>query len=107
MLIVRWNKTKWNVYPATKFAVHSFSELTRHELTVRNEEKIRVSNIAPGVVETEILKKFTDEEGYEQFVKNHKMLKPEDVSANVLHVLSAPYHVNITKLIIRPICEKF
>lgn len=97
----------WNVYPATKFAVHSFTELTRHELTVRNEEKIRVTNIAPGVVDTEILRKFTDEEGYEYFTKNNNMLRTQDISDNVLHVLSSPYHVNIARIVVRPICEKF
>lgn len=97
----------WNIYPATKFAVHSLTELIRQELTVRNEEKIRVSNIIPGVVVTEILHKFVDDEGYEHFIKNNNALQPEDISANVLHVLSAPYNVNITKIVVRPICEKF
>lgn len=35
-------------YPSTKFAVRAFSETLRQELVVKNDDKVRVSNLSPG-----------------------------------------------------------
>ncbi|KAG5670357.1 hypothetical protein PVAND_000628 [Polypedilum vanderplanki] len=93
-----------NLYPATKFAVKAMSEIFRQELIVIGNEKIRVTNLSPGCVQTEIFKQagIVDTE---TFFKLFPFLKPEDVSAAILYILSTPYDVNITELTIRPVGE--
>jgi len=58
-----------SVYCATKHAVTAFSEGLRQELSVRNN--IRVTNIEPGVVSTELTNTITDE-SLKSFVENSK-----------------------------------
>lgn len=43
-----------NVYAASKHALRAFTEVLRHELVTKKNNKIRVSNLSPGVVETEM-----------------------------------------------------
>ena len=45
-----------NVYAATKFAVRAFSEIVRQELIISGCEKIKISNISPGTVKTNVRK---------------------------------------------------
>ena len=43
-----------NVYAATKFAVRAFSEIVRQELIISGCEKIKISNVSPGTVKTNV-----------------------------------------------------
>lgn len=43
-----------NIYAATKFAVRAFSEIVRQELIISGYEKIKISNISPGTVKTNV-----------------------------------------------------
>ncbi|XP_014225394.1 farnesol dehydrogenase-like [Trichogramma pretiosum] len=91
----------YNVYSATKFAVRSISETLTHELL---GNKIRVCNISPGVVKTEIFQ----EAGVDPFFLNLvPALEPEDIAQSILHVISAPIRVQITELTIKPLGEIF
>ncbi|MGB3437082.1 SDR family oxidoreductase [Achromobacter sp.] len=73
-------------YVGTKFAVHGLSENLREELSAHN---VRVTTIAPGAVETELLGHTTDADiktGYEAWKADMggKVLAAEDV-ANAIH----------------------
>lgn len=99
----------FNVYPASKYAVTALTETIRHEISASGNRKIRVSSISPGRVSTEIGQasgRVLDEKTKE-FYKNQPTLYSEDVSHSVMHLLSAPYHVNISELIIQPVGEQF
>ncbi|XP_014208550.1 farnesol dehydrogenase-like isoform X2 [Copidosoma floridanum] len=88
-----------NVYPATKHAVTAISQTLVNELKGNN---IRVTNISPGAVKTELF----DFAQIEALMKSKfTTLNPEDVVASVLHVVSAPLHVQITELTIKPLGE--
>jgi len=79
------------VYSASKFAVAAFSTGLRKDLRER-KTKIKVTTISPGLVESKMT---------EHRVENY-MLKPKDVSDSVLYVLTAPPHVDVSEILIRP-----
>ncbi|XP_070504299.1 farnesol dehydrogenase-like [Chironomus tepperi] len=98
--------TKALVYPATKHAIRALTEIVRQELIVGNNDKIRVTNLSPGIVETNIMSA-TGFENADLFFKSVPCLQPKDVSDSVLYLLSTPYNVNVTQLTIKPVGEKF
>lgn len=94
-----------NLYSPTKHALTAFSEIIRQELIVNGNDKIRVSNLSPGVVKTNIMiagKAFQSEADYD----NVAHLQSEDISQGVLYLLETPYNVNVTQLTIKPVGEK-
>ncbi len=91
------------VYSATKFAVRAISQGLRLELSPT--EKIRVTDIEPGVVTTELTQHITDRETADGFTANwgdKRALHSEDVAETILFVLSQPDHVNINEILVRP-----
>ena len=91
-----------SVYCATKHAVTAFSEGLRQELSPRNN--IRVTTIAPGVVSTELTNTITDE-SLEKFVETSKQmeaLKAEDIASAIIFAISAPNHVSVNEILVRP-----
>ncbi|XP_070498042.1 farnesol dehydrogenase-like [Chironomus tepperi] len=100
-----------NVYRSTKHAVRAVSDSMRHELVKLNYLKIRVCEISPGAVETEIFETggWKVRNSDKSFVKSGiiPMLKSEDVSRTILFMLELPYDVNVTEMIVKPVGEKF
>ncbi|XP_063695750.1 farnesol dehydrogenase-like [Culicoides brevitarsis] len=97
-----------NVYPATKHALKNFTETIRLELVAKNLKRIRICNVTPGLVKTEI----TEAAGHpkelcEKIYKSSLHLMPSDISAAVLYILSQPNFINITELTIKPTGETF
>jgi len=91
-----------SVYCATKHAVTAFSEGLRQELSPRNN--IRVTTIEPGVVATELTNTITDE-SLEKFVESSKKmeaLKAEDIASAIIFAISAPNHVSVNEILVRP-----
>ena len=89
------------VYCGTKFAVHAISENIREEVAKHN---VRVTVIAPGVVETNLLGHTTSEEikaGYTDWKKQiGGGIFPEDV-ANAIHfAYSQPQYVCIREIVL-------
>lgn len=92
-----------NVYSPTKHALTAFSEILQ-ELVASGSEKIRVSNLSPGVVRTQIMVRgqaYKSDEDYDSVPH----IKSEDISGGVLYLLSTPYNVNVTQLTIKPVGE--
>ena len=89
------------VYCASKRAVEVISEGMRLELT---EFGIKVTNIQPGLVETEFSKvRFKgDDERAETVYQGYQALKPEDIANAIFYCISAPQHVAISDLTIYP-----
>lgn len=86
------------VYCATKYAVRAISDGLRQE-----NDKIRVTCIYPGVVESELANTITDPvaaqamESYRQIA-----LKPEAIAAAILHVIGQPDGVDTSDIVVRP-----
>ena len=96
----RWVYPGGAVYCATKFAVRAISEGLRMDLIGSN---IRVSNIEPGMVNTEFsLVRLGSQERADSVYANMKPLTAADIAETIGWVLSRPAHVNIQELVIFP-----
>lgn len=95
---------KGNVYCATKFAVDALSQSMRIDML---EHGIRVTNIAPGLVETEfsIVRFHGNAERAKQTYSNIQPLKAEDIADIIYWTASRPAHVNINDVVITPTAQ--
>ncbi len=93
-----------NVYCATKFAVDALSKAMRLDML---EHGIRVTNIAPGLVETEFsLVRFKgDEARAKKTYENIKALSADDIAEVIYWAASRPAHVNIADVVITPTAQ--
>jgi NADP-dependent 3-hydroxy acid dehydrogenase YdfG len=85
------------VYCASKKAVEAISEGMRLDLT---QHGIKVTNIAPGAVETEFsLVRFKgDAEKAQKVYEGFDPLLPEDIADAIVYAVSAPARVNIADI---------
>jgi 3-hydroxy acid dehydrogenase/malonic semialdehyde reductase len=96
----RWVYPGGAVYCASKFAVRAITEGLRLDLAGR---KVRVTNIEPGMVETEFsLVRFGDPVKAKKVYEGMQPLTPEDIAETVVWCLERPAHVNIQELVIYP-----
>lgn len=88
-------------YVGTKFAVSSITENVREEVA---QFGVRVMNISPGAVETELLGHTTSEEikaGYEDWKKNMGgVLVAQDIANTASFLYSQPQNVTIREVLI-------
>ncbi|RTL00665.1 MAG: SDR family oxidoreductase [Proteobacteria bacterium] len=89
-------------YCATKFAVHALTENIRGEVAGSN---VRMTVIAPGVVETELLSHTTDNnivDGYKQWKAStiEQGLNPDDIARTIEFAYSQPQNVCIREIVI-------
>jgi NADP-dependent 3-hydroxy acid dehydrogenase YdfG len=91
------------VYNMTKFGVHGFSEALRQEAA---RHRVRVTVVAPGLVDTEIMNVNTDPEVQREFQESRaalgKPLQAEDIAEAIVHAVSRPAHVGVNEIILRP-----
>jgi 3-hydroxy acid dehydrogenase / malonic semialdehyde reductase len=90
-----------NVYCATKFAVDALSRTMRIDFLKHN---IKVTNIAPGMVETEfsVVRFKGDSERAKNFYKGIQPLSGEDIADLIFYCATLPQHVCINDVIITP-----
>ena len=95
---------KGNVYCATKFAVDALSQSMRIDML---EHGIRVTNIAPGLVETEfsIVRYHGNTERAKSTYANIKPLTADDIAEIIFWTASRPAHVNINDIVITPTAQ--
>lgn len=92
--------TGGNVYCATKHAVRALSKSLRMDLFGMS---IRVSEIAPGAVETEFSDvRFNDKEKAKKLYQGFKPLVAEDIADAVVYCATRPLHVNVSEVVIFP-----
>lgn len=89
-------------YCATKFAVHALSENIRGEIAGSN---VRMTIIAPGVVETELLSHTTNAaivDGYKEWKANtiEQGLNPDDIARAIEFAYVQPQNVCIREIVI-------
>ncbi|MCX6990341.1 MAG: SDR family NAD(P)-dependent oxidoreductase [Chlamydiae bacterium] len=89
-----------NIYCATKHAVKALSKSLRIDLL---GTAIRVSEIAPGAVETEFsIVRFQDEDRAKKLYQGFTPLSAEDIADAVVYCLTRPLHVNVEEIVIYP-----
>lgn len=89
-------------YNLTKWGINGFSEALRQEVY---EDKIRVTIIEPGMVDTEIDSHITDAIARERSTQKRQSIVPlqsSDIAAAIVYALSQPQHVNVNEILIRP-----
>lgn len=93
-----------NVYGGTKAFVKQFSLNLRTDLL---GTKIRVTNLEPGLAETEfsLVRFHQDVAQAKEVYKGTEPLQAEDIAAAVLWCASLPQHVNINSMEIMPTCQ--
>ncbi|WP_273266885.1 SDR family oxidoreductase [Flexistipes sinusarabici] len=99
-----WPYPGGNVYGATKSFVQQFSRNLRTDLL---GTKVRVTNIEPGMAETEFsLVRFKgDKKKAEKVYENADLLQPEDVAEIIYWVVNTPERVNINTLEVMATCQ--
>ncbi|TCD69711.1 hypothetical protein EIP91_006478 [Steccherinum ochraceum] len=90
------------IYCATKHAVKSFTGSLIRELV---NTKIRVSEVQPGMVETEfsIVRFRGDKSAADKVYEGLQPLVAEDVAEEIVWVASRPPHVNIAEVFVMPV----
>lgn len=90
-----------NVYCATKHAVDALNKGMRMDLS---KYGIRVSAVHPGLVDTEFstVRFKGDENKANNVYKGFEALKAEDIADLIHFVVTRPYHVNISDILILP-----
>ncbi|MFF0226295.1 SDR family oxidoreductase [Streptomyces sp. NPDC004629] len=89
------------IYHATKAAVHTISRQLRVDGFGR---RVRVTEICPGRVETEIFGRLLGdmEEAQRRYYDGYESLKPGDIADAIEFALGSPRHVNIGHIEILP-----
>ncbi len=94
-------------YAMTKSALNSLGEGLRKELIAH---RIRVTNVAPGAVESEITNSVRDpalRQAVEERRARTPMLKSEDVANAIVYAVTQPAHVGINEIVMRPAGQEF
>ena len=93
-----------NVYCATKFAVRALSQALRQDL---HGTPVRVSEVAPGMVETEfsLVRFHGDAERAGKVYQGLTPLGPDDIADAVVWCATRPAHVNVNELVLMPTAQ--
>lgn len=90
-----------SVYAATKFAVRALSWGLHLELG--NAHGIRITDIQPGYVSTELL---ADDPGtsaaWDEAWKDRRTLQPDDIARAIEFAVTSPDHVSVSEILVRP-----
>jgi NADP-dependent 3-hydroxy acid dehydrogenase YdfG len=91
-------------YTAAKHAVRAITKTLRLEL---NGEPIRVTEIAPGLVETEfsLVRFHGDRKAARAVYEGLKPLTAEDIADCVVFAVTRPPHVDIDEIVVRPVAQ--
>jgi NADP-dependent 3-hydroxy acid dehydrogenase YdfG len=91
-------------YTAAKHAVRAITRTLRLEL---NGEQIRVTEIDPGLVETEfsMVRFHGDRKAAKAVYEGLKPLSAEDVADCVIFAVTRPPHVDIDEIVVRPVAQ--
>ena len=91
------------VYCATKYAVRAVTQTLRLELSGTN---LRVTEIAPGLVETEFsVVRLGDEAKAKAVYSGIEPLTAQDIAECVTWAVNRPPHVNIGEIVLTPVAQ--
>lgn len=97
----RKNSLTRTVYNAVKFGVHAFTETLRMEVA---ESNVRVSVVAPGVVDTELLDHMEDKSISESIKKSKAAfdngLRAKEVAEVIAYLYSLPQHICLREIVL-------
>ncbi len=102
-----WSYAQGSSYVASKFAVHGYTRALRDDLHGR---PIRVTNVAPGLVESDFSRvRFKGDEDRAAAVYGDVRLggpmRPEDVADCILFALTRPPNVNVDEIVVMALAQ--
>lgn len=91
-----------SIYCSTKFAVKALSDSMRADLM---DKKIKITNIKPGLVETEfsVVRFHGNKDRADEVYKGIEPLYAEDIADSIAYVVNLPDKVQIPELTITPL----
>jgi 3-hydroxy acid dehydrogenase / malonic semialdehyde reductase len=103
----KWAYPNGSLYVTSKFAVHGFTRALREDLLGR---PIRITNVAPGLVQTDFSRvRFRGDEAKASAVYDKVALggpvRPEEVAECVLFALTRPPHVNVDEIVVTALAQ--
>lgn len=100
----RWIYEKGGAYTSSKHALRSLTQTLRLEL---HGSPVRVTEVAPGLVETEFSRvRFAGDEGRAKKVyEGVTALTAEDVADAIAWAVTRPSHVNIDEIVMMPVAQ--
>merc|ERR1712223_998836 len=99
---------KTRFYTATKFAVTALLEGWRQEVRELGNNNIRVSQLSPGVVETEFAEKMIgSKDSAEKLYKSMDCLTTDDMVDCLKFILSSNPRMQIHDILVRPTTQKY
>jgi hypothetical protein len=102
-----WSYASGSSYVASKFAVHGYTRALRDDL---HGKPVRVTNVAPGMVETDFSRvRFHGDEAKAAAVYSNVAmggpLSAEDIADCILFALTRPAHVNIDEIVVMALAQ--
>ena len=102
-----WPYPNGSLYVASKAAVHAFTRALREDLLGR---PIRITNVAPGMVQTEFSRvRFRGDEDKAGAVYENVALggpiRPEDVADCIVFALTRPDNVNVDEIVVTALAQ--
>jgi NADP-dependent 3-hydroxy acid dehydrogenase YdfG len=102
-----WSYPSGSSYVASKFAVHGYTRALRDDL---HGKPVRITNIAPGLVETEFseVRFHGDRDRAKQVYADVALGGPmhaEDVADCIMFALTRPPHVNIDEIVLTALAQ--
>ncbi len=90
------------VYCATKYAVWAISDGLRQET-----DKVRVTTISPGVVESELAGTISDPKTADAMKAYRQIaLAPDAIARAIAYAIEQPADVDVNEIIVRPTANK-
>ncbi|RYH21297.1 MAG: SDR family NAD(P)-dependent oxidoreductase, partial [Alcaligenaceae bacterium] len=91
------------VYCATKFAVRAISDGLRQE-----SDRIRVTVVSPGVVESEQADTISDDTARETMRQFRRIaIQPDAIARAIAYAIEQPDDVDVSELIVRPTASPY
>jgi NADP-dependent 3-hydroxy acid dehydrogenase YdfG len=91
------------VYCATKFAVRAISDGLRQET-----DKIRVTVICPGVVESELADSISDDTARRAMQEFRRIaITPDAIARAIAYAVEQPAEVDVSEIVVRPTASPF
>ncbi len=93
-----------NVYCATKHGVDALSKAMRIDLLPHN---IKVTNIAPGMIDTEfsVVRYKGNQQKADEVYRNMEPLLAEDIAEIILFAVQRPSHVTLNDIVVMPTAQ--